>query len=83
MLNQGYRPPNQPPVSNQNNGVWYGPTGYSAGYAPTPPAAAAKPSRTDAKPDRKRKTSGGGAGGAPTRSGSLRTPRRCATARLT
>lgn len=65
MFSQGYRPPNQPPVSNQNNGVRYGPTGYSAGYAPNPPIPEAKAPRTSAKRDRNSKQSGSFSGGTP------------------
>ena len=38
MYNQGYRPPNQTPVPQNNQGGWNGPTGYS-GYRPPQPQA--------------------------------------------
>ena len=55
MLNQGYRPPNQPTSGRQQNAAWTPPQGY--GY---PGAMQPQATQANAKPARAAKRSAGG-----------------------
>ena len=63
MYNQGYRPPNQTPSTDQQPTTWYYPTGYNGGFSGSPQSAERNAkTKSTVKRSRSPRPSGGGNG---------------------